>query len=204
MSRRIAAAMLLTLTACSSKIGPRPSPALLLDQVNSLQTNVDAGQEFTYAVVLLRSTSDSPVTIRSVKFDTPKGIGGVVKPLEVDLAHLATKDDWPVRVWSSFPPTAKVDGRCQAQELEPAAGAVIPPNAAARLVVLFRAVHPGDFYLGGQDVTYSVDGAPGDVDLPNRYLGTVTKAGGTLEPEPIETTCAKLGNLLPTGSPPAG
>jgi hypothetical protein len=197
--RRLATlcACALALAACSSKINAGSRPALLLDQVNSIRADVHVGQEFTYAVVLLRSTSDDPVTIRRVQFTQPQGIGDVVRPAEVDLAHLAPDVDWPVRLWSSFPPTAKLDGKCRAQEVEPAAGAVIPPHQAARLVVRFRAVGPGDWFLGGQHVAYTAGGKPGDITLPNRFVGTVTKTGGTLEPDAIEQACAKLGNLLP-------
>jgi hypothetical protein len=191
-----AAAVLLA--ACGlSKIHAGSRHALLVDQVNSTSANVRVGQQFSYAVVLLRSTSGSPVTIRKVTLTEPKGIGDVVKPIEVDVAHLARRDDWPVRNWSSFPPTAKIDGTCQAMQLEPAVGAVIPPHQAARLVVLFKALKTGDYFLDGQDVAYTVNGTPDSVSLPNRFLGTVTKTGGDLTPTSIEKSCSKLGNLPP-------
>ena len=68
--------------------------------------------------------------------------------------------------------------------------------------MLFKAVGPGDYYLGGQDVEYNVGpneggGTPGSIALPNRFLGTVSKSDGTLRPQPIEKACSKLGNLLP-------
>jgi hypothetical protein len=188
--------------ACHSKIGAGSRPALLLDQVNAASANVHVGQEFSYAVVLLRSTSDSPVTIRRVTFTEPKGIGSVVKPLDVDVTPVPAKDDWPVRVWSSFPPTAKIDGRCQAQPVRPAVGAVIPPHGAVRLVVHFRAVAAGDYFMDGQDVAYTVrdssGGTPGSIALPNRFLGTVTPTGGSLQPDRTELACTDLGNL-PSG-----
>ena len=190
----------LAATACGgTKIKAGSRPALLLDQVNALSTNVHVGQEFTYAVVLLQSQSDSPVKITKVTLTTPEGIGEVVQPKEVDVAQLDPSEQWPVRLWSSFPPTGKVEGKCREQGLEPATGAVIPPHDKARLVVLFKARKPGDFYLGGQKVSYSVDGTPGSITLPNHFLGTVTESAGgdDLKPDPIETACKQLGNLLP-------
>ena len=190
----------LVATACGgAKIKAGSRPALLLPQLSALQTSVHTGQELTYAVVLLQSTSDSPVTIRNVEFTAPEGIGDVLKPVEVDIARLDPKVLWPVHLWSSFPPTGKVEGKCREQQLEPAEGSVIPPHEGARLVVLFRAVKPGDFYLGGQRVTYSDGGEPGAITLPNHFLGTVseTATGEDLHPDPIETACRQLGNLLP-------
>jgi len=197
----VALGLVLTLAgaACSPKIQAGSRPALLLDQLNSLSTNVHVGQEFTYAVVLLQSQSDSPVTIKKVVFTHPEGIGDVIEPVDVKVALLDRPDPWPVRMWSSFPPTGKVDGRCRVQQLEPAQGVTIPPHRRARLVVLFKALKPGDFYLGGQDVRYTVDGEPGSITLPNHFLGKVAEQeqGDQLQPDPIETACKKLGNLLP-------
>src|SRR5215467_3776288 len=119
--RRIAAlvALPVLLAACGAqKIQAGNRPALLLDQVNSIGADVNVGDTFTYAVVLLRSVSDSPVKITKITFTEPKGIGTVVKPVAVDVYHLPQKDDWPVRNWRSFPPTAKVAGKCQAMTLE--------------------------------------------------------------------------------------
>ena len=187
------------LAACGgSKIQAGNRPALLLDQVNSIGADVNVGDTFTYAVVLLRSVSDQPVKITKVTFTEPKGIGTIVKPLAVDVYHMAPKDDWPVRNWRSFPPTAKVAGKCRAMTLEPAEGAVIQPGAAARLVVQFDALKEGDYFLDGQKVDYTVDGKPGSITLPNRFLGTVSNSGGTLTPTKIEQDCAQLGNL-PSG-----
>jgi len=190
---------LLMLAACGgSKIHAGSRPALLLDQVNSIGADVNAGSKFVYGVVLLRSTVDSPVTIKKVVFTQPEGLGDVVKPLEMDVAHLAPKDDWPVRNWRSFPPTARIGGKCQSMQLEPAAGAVIPPHQAARLIVLFQAAAKGDYYLGGQDVSYTTgDGTTGSIVLPNRLLGTVSGSDGTLVPTGIELACKDLGNVLP-------
>ena len=119
----------------------------------------------------------------------------------MDIAVLPKPDPWPPRLWSTFPPTGRVDGKCRAQDLEPAAGTTIPPHRRARLIVLFKALKKGDFYLGGQTVNYTVDGEQGSITLPNHFLGDVTTKASkeTLVPDPIETACKRLGNLLPDG-----
>jgi hypothetical protein len=205
MNRRLVVAALavlpLALAACGGqKIGPVARPALLLDQLNSTPANVHVGQEFTNAVVLLRSESDSPVTIRKVTFTEPKGIGTVVKVEHVDVTPVPQKDDWPVQVWSSYPPTAKIDGMCRSMPLQPVAGATIPPHGAARLVVLFEALKAGDYFIDGQAVSYEVGSGSarttGSITLPNRFVGTVTPTGGTVSPSSIEQACKQLGKLL--------
>jgi hypothetical protein len=205
MNRRLMVAALATLplalAACGGqKIGPEARPALLLDQLNSTGANVHVGQEFTNAVVLLRSTSDSSVTIRRVTFTEPKGIGSVVKVEHVMVTPVPKQDDWPVQVWSSYPPTAKIGGMCQSMPLQPVVGATIPPHGAARLVVLFKALEAGDYFIDGQAVSYEVGSGSGrttgSITLPNRFVGTVTPTGGTVSPSSIELACKQLGNLL--------
>ncbi|HEY7281513.1 MAG TPA: hypothetical protein VID47_07970 [Actinomycetota bacterium] len=195
------AAASLGVAACGAqKIGPVARPALLLDQLNSTPANVHVGQEFTNAVVLLRSESDSPVTIRKVTFTEPRGVGTVVKVEHVMATPVSKNDDWPVRVWSSYPPTAKIGGMCRSMPLQPVVGATIPPHGAARLVVLFRALKAGDYFIDGQAVSYEVGSGSGrttgSITLPNRFIGTVTPTGGTVSPDPIEQACAQLGHLL--------
>ena len=46
-------------------------------------------------------------------------------------------------------------------------------------------------------VVGAAGGTPESIALPNRFLGTVSKSDGTLQPQPIEKACSKLGNLLP-------
>ena len=187
----------LALAACSSKVEAGSRPALLLGQVNSVGANVHVGQEFTYAAALLQSTSDEPVTIKRVTFTQPQGLGTVIDAGDIELSTVGAGDEWPSRVWSSYPPTAEVGSRCRVQQVEPAAGLVLPPDGAARVVVRFTAKAPGDFFLGGQQVSYTVGGKPGSITLPNRFVGTVTKTGGTLHPDSGEEACANLGHLLP-------
>ena len=121
----------------------------------------------------------------------------MLRPVEVDVAQLAADDQWPVRLWSSFPPTGKVAGKCQDQQLEPAAGAVIPPHGAARLVVLFKGVEAGDFFLGGQDVRYEVDGEPGSIALPNRFLARSRPPATRSSPTPSKRPAPTSGTCYP-------
>jgi hypothetical protein len=200
-TKRLLAPLLcaLTLAACSSnsKVQAGSRPALLLGQVNSVGANVHVGQEFTYAAALLQSTSDEPVTIKRVTFTQPQGLGTVITPGDIEVSVVGADDQWPSRVWSSYPPTSEIGSRCRVQQVEPAAGLVLPPDGAARVVVKFTAKAPGDFFLGGQQVAYTVGGKPGSIILPNRFVGTVTKTGGSLHPDSGEEACANLGHVLP-------
>ena len=77
----------------------------------------------------------------------------------------------------------------------PAPNAVLPPGDHR----LAGIAYAGD--RGISKVEYTVDGEPGSITLPNHFLGDVTTTAGedTLRPDPIETACKQLGNLLPAG-----
>ena len=201
LSRTVVSLALLGLLGCDSTGGDAGGNALdVPGRAGTTHRKVVPGLEEVVMMVTFANRSDEPVTLKSIEPIPGKGFGEVGEVVRIEIAT-RTPPFVVLSAFGTYPPVERRRKRCIIQETFAVDGYVLRPGERVALLVWWRALKRGRFYMDGERVTYEQDGQTYEQVIPFQIGGWVNTrrrqelTGG-------EARCADFVRVLSGWRPP--
>lgn len=199
----LAASISLAATACTtsaSRAGTATGTALVRGSVMTFGlAPIRPGTQLGLLYADVDNRSRAPVTLSSITL-TGRGVGTVIKILEVKLAPLETGNRAvPGGAYEVYPPTAywPPAASCGKQPLVSLAGFRLAPGTQARVWFRIQGAEPGRFLVTGDLVRYRQDGVSYRQLIPTGYRGSVSMTAPFIPIDKEQARCIESENVRP-------